>query len=319
MRTMGCKIIFITSEAAKDNLNSNYDFLASPFLNKVDLIYSSTDIDTIHFIKPLAEKLNLKIIQNKNLDEVRIDEKYLPNYEFELEKLKQLEDLYYPAFGGETAIDALKRFSNEIKKIQNENQDKTIVVVSGKTILNLYFAKLQNNFNEIIDRWKNTDFGSIGIVEEGKVTKDLVRLVEDYPNIEKFLSEIGLVATYASKYKIVFKFVADKELAISEEDFSNVQENINSTDEDFDRVWANKQKYEKLFFPTLRPLLEKLNQFYEHRDTDYKHQIFLDTPSLEILNLSPMSLVYEFFNNKENYSDKIYKELKDFDNFLKVQ
>jgi hypothetical protein len=240
----------------------------------------------------------------------------LTDKEFELEKIKQLEDLNYPAFGGETAINALKRFADEIKKIQDENIGKTVIVVSNDTILNLYFAKLQNNFNEIVDRWRNTEFGAIGIIENGKVIKDLVEIKEYYPNIEKFLRELGLEVTYSIKTKIVFKFIDDRELVISEDDFITVQENLNSTEEDFNRVWGIKHKLEKLFFPKLRPLIEKLNQFYENRDTTYKHQVFLYAPSLEVLKLSPINLAFEYFKVDKNYTDKIFKELKDFDKFL---
>jgi broad specificity phosphatase PhoE len=330
---MSTKIIFIRHlETNKNpNLNSSewvlsdsgfqnaLELAESPLLNNSEVIYTSSEIKTLQTIKPLAEKLNLKIIQNENFDEVRRGDKFLTDKDFEQEKIKQLEDLYYPAFDGETSVDALKRFSNEIKKIINDNKNKTVVVVSHGTILNLYFANLQNNFNEIVDRWKNTKFGAIGIVEDEEVSKDIVEILESYPNLEKFLSNLGLVITYSTKQKIVFKFAKDKDFRASQEEFILVQENPNSTGEDYKRVWENKHRYEKLFFPKLKPLFEKLDKFYENRNIDYKYHIFLNAPALEVLNLGPFKLTLEFFSNDEDYKNLIYKELKDFDNFLENQ
>ena len=314
---MNTKIIFLRNIDLSDTgFQKTIDLGYSSILPDAQVIYTSSELKNYQTITSLAQKLNLNIIQSGNLDDIRKSERLLTDKEFELEKIKQLEDLNYPAFGGETAINALKRFADEIKKIQDENIGKTVIVVSNDTILNLYFAKLQNNFNEIVDRWRNTEFGAIGIIENGKVIKDLVEIKEYYPNIEKFLRELGLEVTYSIKTKIVFKFIDDRELVISEDDFITVQENLNSTEEDFNRVWGIKHKLEKLFFPKLRPLIEKLNQFYENRDTTYKHQVFLYAPSLEVLKLSPINLAFEYFKVDKNYTDKIFKELKDFDKFL---
>lgn len=145
-------------------------------LQKAELIYASNEIKTSLSITPLAQKLNLNILINEDLGEVRRGDKFLSKEEFELEKNKQLEDLNYPAFGGETGNDALERFEKAINQIILENKEKTIIIVSHGTILNLYFAKLLNKFDELKDRWSQTKFGAIGIVDEGKVIKDIYEI-----------------------------------------------------------------------------------------------------------------------------------------------
>jgi len=143
-------------------------------LQKANVIYSSNEIKSYLTIKPLADKLGLEIKQVEDLGEVKRGDKFLTKEEFEIEKFKQLEDLDYPAFGGETGNQALTRFESAIQKIEKENPDKNIIIVSHGTILNIYFAKLLDRFSAIKNRWKATEFGAIGIVENNFVIRDII-------------------------------------------------------------------------------------------------------------------------------------------------
>lgn len=327
---MSTKIIFVRHlETKKDpNLNvalwslneegfkKSEELSESPLLLDAQIIYTSSEIKTVQTIKPLADKLGLPIIQNENLDEVRRGDKFLTKEEFETEKFKQLDDLDYPAFGGETAYSALLRFEKEINKIQNENKDKTIIVVSHGTVLNLYFAKLQNNFNEIHERWGRTEFGALGILKDGKIIRDIVKIQEPYPNIEQFLNKLGFVITFSNKAKISFKLSDDSEILLAEDEFIKIQKSETSTDEDYERIWDLRNKIDKKYFSNLKPLVEKLSEFYIDRKTDYKYQIFLNSEHLSVLSIGPLKLSFEFFGDDNEYQKKIYQELKDFDNFL---
>ena len=88
------------------------------------MIFVSKEVKTYLSIKPLAIKLNLDIFEIEDLGEVRRGDKFLTKDEFEFEKFRQLEDLDYPAFGGETANKALLRFENAVNKITLENPEK---------------------------------------------------------------------------------------------------------------------------------------------------------------------------------------------------
>jgi len=127
---------------------------------------------------------------------------------------------------------------------------------------------------------------------------------------------LNLKITYANKSKIVFKFIDDSEILEAEDEFANVQMSDSSSDEDYHRVWELRNSYEQRYYTKLLPLVEKLNEFYKDRETDYKHQIFLNSDYLFRLSISPNILVLDFFEKDADYLKKIYQEFKDFDNFL---
>lgn len=143
-------------------------------MSEVECIFSSTERKAILTATPLAEKLALSIIPLPGFDEVRRGDTFLSHEAFEAEKERQLLDMEYAAFGGETGTEALERFEKAIAAVSNEYPDKTILIVTHGTVLNMYFAVLQNAHDTIIDRWKDTPFCAYGIVENGKVTKDIV-------------------------------------------------------------------------------------------------------------------------------------------------
>ena len=118
--------------------------------------------------------LGKEIHESHYFDEVKRGDKFLKKEDFEAEKEKQLSDLSYNAFDGESGIDALERFKSGILKISEENKGKNILLVTHGTILNIYFANLLDKNNEITDRWKKTTFDAYGITENGKVTKDII-------------------------------------------------------------------------------------------------------------------------------------------------
>lgn len=143
-------------------------------MQNIDCIYVSEEIKTTLTIEPLANKNNKKIIALGNLNEVRRGDKFLTKQEFEDEKVKQLDNLKYKAFGGESGIDALDRFKEGILNISNENIGKVILIVTHGTVLNIYFADLLNKYDNLPERWGKTSFCAFGITEDGKVVKDII-------------------------------------------------------------------------------------------------------------------------------------------------
>lgn len=304
---------------SNDGIEKAESFKNYSTLQNVEKIYASSEIKTVQTIEPLAKKLDKEVIQIDLFDEVRRGDKYLTNEEFEIEKFKQLEDLDYPAFGGETAREALKRFEKGVKKVASANKGKVIIIVSHGTILNLYFAKLLNRFFEIKERWQNTSFGAVGVTIDDKVTSDIVILKEKFSNIEKFAESLGLVVTYSTKSKISFEFKDSEEIDAAESEFSKIISDKNSSDKDYDRVWELRFGYERKFYPKIFPMIEKLNQFYQVRKTPYKYQLFFYTKYLFLLSLGPIGATYDFFQSDSEYVKKIYQELQDFDKFLESQ
>ncbi len=183
---MNSKIIFLRHADTQKNPDINaskwniselgksqsLEISSNPDFENIDLIFVSDEIKTHQTVEPLAVKLNLKLNIESSFREVVRGDKFLTKEEFELEKEKQLTDLDYPAFGGETGNDAYKRFDKKLNEILLENPNKTILIVSHGTILNIYLAKKLNKLGDIVSRWKNTGFCSYAIIVNDLVTKD---------------------------------------------------------------------------------------------------------------------------------------------------
>jgi len=145
-----------------------------PIMNEVDVIYVSEEKKTALTVEPLSRKLGKKTIPVSFFNEVKRGDKFLTKKEFEAEKVKQLKDLDYRAFNGESGKEALARFKQGIDQILKENIGKTILVVTHGTILNIYFADLLCAHNKLPERWRKTAFCAYGVVENGIVAKDII-------------------------------------------------------------------------------------------------------------------------------------------------
>jgi len=143
-------------------------------MQDVEVIYVSEERKTELTVKPLADSLGITPIKDGRFNEVARGEKFLSKEEFELEKNRQLEDLEYAAFNGETGNAALARFKEGVEAAVAAHPDKTLLIVTHGTVLNLYFADLLGSFTDLPDRWSRTAFCAYGIVEDGNVTKDIV-------------------------------------------------------------------------------------------------------------------------------------------------
>ncbi len=143
-------------------------------MDTIDVIYTSEERKTELTVKPLAEKLGKITTPMSYFNEVARGEKFLSKEEFEKEKSKQLEDLDYTAFNGESGRDALTRFRVGIETVTKGNEDKVILIVTHGTILNIYFAELLGTNDLLPYRWSKTGFCAYGIVENQKIIKDIV-------------------------------------------------------------------------------------------------------------------------------------------------
>ena len=120
------------------------------------------------------QRLDKKVHLVSYFNEVKRGDKFLTKEEFEIEKTKQLINLDCHAFGGESGIEALARFKEGVKWVVSQNQGKTILIVTHGTVLNIYFADLLNIHEGLLGRWQKAAFCAYGIVENGKVVKDII-------------------------------------------------------------------------------------------------------------------------------------------------
>lgn len=185
---MNNKIIFLRHAETQKDPNANAalwglsklgekqaeKLTAVPDLQVIDVIYTSQERKTALTVEVLARSLNQDIKPLAFFDEVKRGDTFLSQDEFEAEKVKQLRDLTYPAFDGESGHDALSRFKQGVDFVLQENPGKTILIATHGTVLNIYFAHLLDAYDSLPERWRRTGFCAYGIVENGRVVKDII-------------------------------------------------------------------------------------------------------------------------------------------------
>jgi broad specificity phosphatase PhoE len=141
----------------------------------VDIVISSDEDKAYLTIKPIADRLKKRIIRIPELSEIkRPNSEKLPTKEYEELKTKIFDDLNYTEQGWETANHALRRFKGAVIKIDKRYKDKKILICAHGTVISLYFASLQGKLNDLFSRWKELEFSNYGIVQAGRVIKDIV-------------------------------------------------------------------------------------------------------------------------------------------------
>jgi len=158
---------------SEDGKQQAENVLKMSIMEFVDVIYVSEEQKTFLTVEPLAKKLNKKPQALSFFNEVKRGDKFLTKEEFESEKVKQLTNLSYSAFNGESGVEAILRFKQGVDFVIKENPNKTILIVTHGTILNIYFADLLDAYEELPNRWSRTDFCAIGVVENDKVIQDI--------------------------------------------------------------------------------------------------------------------------------------------------
>ena len=141
-------------------------------LPKIDIFLASTENKALQTLQPITKEIK----QLKGLCEIdRNNQKSLPEQEFIETKRKTLENWNYTKYNWETSNDALNRYKETIEQINKKYQNKTILICSHATVITIYFAYLLNKQKESFERWKSLGFLDYGIVENGKVVKDIVK------------------------------------------------------------------------------------------------------------------------------------------------
>jgi len=64
----------------------------------------------------------------------------------------------------------------KIDEINSTYKNKKILIVSHGCVINLYFAKCLNQLDRIVERIFSNTFCDYGIIEDGRVVKDIASL-----------------------------------------------------------------------------------------------------------------------------------------------
>jgi len=146
----------------------------SDFQN-INLIYSSTKTKAIQTALTFANKNSLNTIQVSELGEIKKPgAEKLSVEDYDKLKIQILSDFNFSVNNSETANQALDRFTAAVAKINTENECKKVLIVSHGITMTLYFAKLQNQFPNILNRWEKLKFGNYGIIQNEIITKDII-------------------------------------------------------------------------------------------------------------------------------------------------
>lgn len=143
----------------------------------IDLIITSDEAKAYQTAYPLAEKLQLEIIKDENLNELNRDQgKFLEKDEYLKTMVLCMANREQSYNKWETAISALKRFSKKVKDIDSRFSNKKILIVAHGGVINLYFAKILDKLDEVFNRILSNSFCDYGIIQDGRVIKDIAKV-----------------------------------------------------------------------------------------------------------------------------------------------
>ncbi|MBT7903720.1 histidine phosphatase family protein [Candidatus Woesearchaeota archaeon] len=159
----------------EDGVKNAQEVAETKVFDDVDIIITSTEPKAYETALPVATRLKKEIIRIPELSEINRDKgKMMSKDEYDFMKKKIFEDLDYTDHGWETCNSALNRFSTAVKKIDEQYENKRILIVAHGTVMSLFFASLQGKLDNLMSRWKGLGFCDFGIVKDNKVLKDVI-------------------------------------------------------------------------------------------------------------------------------------------------
>ncbi len=145
--------------------------------SQINQIICSSEPKTMQSITPFLDHWNLSSMLDAEFDEVRNDSLPTADYQQYLAH-KAFTFKHHSSFSEsqESCEHALERFNRGTKNLTQRFPQGTVLIVSHGTILTLYFAQLQGdleNGEKMYRQWVNLQFGAVGVVENGQITKNI--------------------------------------------------------------------------------------------------------------------------------------------------
>lgn len=160
---------------SEEGEKQSQEIVNSSEFENADILISSEQDKAYLTIKPLADKLGKTIIKIKELGEIkRPDSEKLSSEEYQNIKNKIFGDLDFKYKDWETPNEALSRFKQAIEELDQKYENKKIIIASHGTVMSLYFAYLLGELSNLIERRKSLNFGTIGIIKNNKVVRDII-------------------------------------------------------------------------------------------------------------------------------------------------
>jgi len=158
-----------------DGIRKTRELAKSDIFTKIDGIVHSSERKARQTADTFAEALRVDLYELPEFDELRRPAGMpLSNREYRLLVREALTNLGRGPSGWESGAQALKRFSEAMKRINIMFYDKNILVVSHGIILTLYFSQLRNLQSIAFERWTQMPFLAWGLVRDGRVLIDII-------------------------------------------------------------------------------------------------------------------------------------------------
>jgi len=142
----------------------------------LDFIFTSTENKAKKTAEPFVELFRVKAEEIAGLEEIKRGKSLMLSDKDFLElKTRMFEDFSLAPNGWESSSSALARFEDSVSELDQRYKNKKILIVSHGTVLTLYFAKLLQINNNIMQRWQGLKFCSYGVVENNEVLKDIIK------------------------------------------------------------------------------------------------------------------------------------------------
>ena len=158
-----------------DGVKETRELARSDIFTKVDGIIHSSERKARQTADVFAEGLKVDLYEIPEFDEVhRPIGPLLSNSEYRLRVRETLTNWGRGPSGWESGAQALRRFSEAVKRIDIMFYDQNILVVSHGIILTLYFAQLRSLQSIAFERWTQMPFLAWGLVRDGRVLIDII-------------------------------------------------------------------------------------------------------------------------------------------------
>ncbi len=145
-------------DLTSDALEKINEYISERKFDGITKIISSIEPKAIATGKPISEFLNLPIVESEEFVEVKREKKFLTDEQFLDQKKRELTNLDQIENGVESGYTALERFESGIQMLEEKYSGENILIITHGTIMTLYLAKAEDNFENIFSNWKKLKF-----------------------------------------------------------------------------------------------------------------------------------------------------------------
>jgi broad specificity phosphatase PhoE len=153
-------------------LQQTHELATSEVFEKIEGIVHSSEKKARQTADVFAKYLDVELYELTEFDELQ--QGVLASQEYRVRVRATLTDWDRGVPGWESGSEALRRFSEGVKRINIMFYSRNILVVTHGLILTLYFCELRNLQSIAYERWTQLPFLAWGLVREGRVLIDVI-------------------------------------------------------------------------------------------------------------------------------------------------